>query len=111
MNKEFFHPSRNDMTAVVFKEKNFGLTHEVFCLPPDQWAKNMGATHTLFIGTKDFAGCGTRPAKLLKTVLYVMDSEIEGQWNKWEGKIQATWNNVAPFCKLSPKQMEKWPAL
>lgn len=109
MNKEFFHPSRNDMTAVVFKEKNFGLNHEIFCLPPDQWAKDFGATHTLFIGKKDFHGCGTRPAKLLKTVCYVMDENEEGKWNKWEGKIQATWENTGPFDKLSPEQMKKWP--
>jgi hypothetical protein len=110
MNKTYFHPLRSDMTAFIFREKEFGKDHEIYNCPPDAWAANKGATHSLFIGKRDFHGCGTRPAKLLKTVCYVMDEEDENKWNKWEGKIRATWENVKPM-ELSSEQMKKWPAL
>jgi len=110
MNTKYFHPLRSDMTAVIFREKEFGRDHEIYNCPPDEWAANKGATHSLFIGLRDFHGCGTRPAKLLKTVCYVMDEEDENKWNKWNGTIRATWDNAKP-SKLSPQQMRTWPAL
>lgn len=106
----YFHPLRSDMTAFIFREKEFGRDHEIYNLPPDQWAESKGATHSLFIGKRDFHGCGTRPAKLLKTVCYVMDEEDENKWRKWEGRIVATWEKVKPM-ELSLEQMKKWPAL
>lgn len=106
-----FHPNRPGMTAFIFREKEFKRDHEVFNMPPCEWSSNKGATHTLFIGPRDFHGCGTRPSKLLKTVLYVMDDEDENKWSKWEGRIIAEWPDCKPFAKLSEEQMEKWPAL
>jgi hypothetical protein len=84
----------------IFLEKEYGRDHEVYDCAPDEWAFNNGATHTLYIGKKkDIGGCGTRPAKLLKTVLYVGVDENETggiKWEKWHGRITMEWNNVKP---------------
>lgn len=85
------------MTCALFREKEFGKRHEVYDLPPCNWSANFGATHTLYIGKrKDIGGAGTRPAKLLKTVLYVGTDELGGggiKWEKWNGKIECVWPN------------------
>jgi hypothetical protein len=109
----YFHPLRSDLTAYIFREKEFKRDHEIYNCPPDKWAADNGATHTLFIGKRDFHGCGTRPAKLLKTVCYICNEEgDDGKpvWVKWEGNIRATWENVKPSA-LSEEQMKKWPTL
>jgi hypothetical protein len=87
------------MNMTIFKEKEYGLRHEVFNLPPDEWAAKYGATHTLFIPKEAhmFPGRGTRPAILKKTVLYVgIDETEEGgiKWEKWSGK----WDGVYEDC-------------
>lgn len=73
------------MTLV--KERSFGKYHCVFSGAPDEWARDRGATHTLAIGKKDIGGGGTRPAKLLKTRLYVGVDETDSgdiEWERWE---------------------------
>lgn len=68
----------------VVREAEYKLDHQVFDGAPDAWAESHGATHTLWCG--EGHGRGTRPAKLLKSVLYVgVDEAEEGGivWEKW----------------------------
>lgn len=79
------------------KERSYGRTHCVYSGAPDQWARDRGATHTLAIGKRDIGGGGTRPAKLLKTRLYVgVDETDDGdiKWEKWETSVSSTWPDV-----------------
>jgi len=71
------------------KELQYGRTHEVFAGAPCQWSLERGATHTLYCG--EGFGRGTRPAKLLKTRLYVGVDEQEDRivWHKWD--IRTLW--------------------
>lgn len=76
----------------VVREKQHKLLHTVYDGSPDDWAKEKGATHTLFTG--EGPGRGTRPAKLLKTVLFVgVDEDPEGGivWQKWDIKLHSKW--------------------
>ena len=68
--------------AGVFQEVTYGNWFEFTNDPLDhsQWAKEQGATHCLITG-KHPHDCGKRPAKILKTVAYVMVDE--GIWKKW----------------------------
>jgi len=72
------------------KEQSYGKRHCVYDGPPSDWAKEREATHTLYCG--DGPGEGTRPAKLLKTVLYVGVDEVADQivWEKWDLVPSAT---------------------
>lgn len=109
-NKKYFHPLRNDMKIFIFKAKN-GIYHDVYECPPDKWAEEHGATHTLYIGPKDFAGGGTRPAKLLKTVLYIGVDEDENsgiKWEKIEGIVRSSAENSTPYPPPSREQIAKW---
>jgi hypothetical protein len=76
---------RNRNTTITgVKEKQYGLTHEVYDGAPCVWSELQGATHTLYCG--EGVGRGTRPAKLLKTILYVgIDEDPQGNivWDKW----------------------------
>lgn len=65
-------------------EKELKNRHCVYDGPPCEWSKERGATHTLYCG--DGIGKGTRPAKLLKTVLYVGTDELDDDivWEKWD---------------------------
>jgi len=68
----------------IVTEQEFKHRHSVFEGAPDEWAENQGATHTLFCGTG--IGEGTRPARLLKTRLFVgVDEDERGNivWEKW----------------------------
>ena len=83
-------------------EKQYGKSHEVFTGAPCEWSAQQGATHTLYCGeTEGPYGChgrGTRPAKLLKTVLYVgVDEDEAGEivWEKWEIKTRWVFQNAA----------------
>ena len=72
----------------LVREQEFKKLHEVFQGAPNTWAKERGATHTLWTGTG--IGKGTRPAKLLKTRLYVgIDEDEQGQiiWEKWNTTV------------------------
>jgi len=77
------------------REKTYGKTHDIYTGAPCDWSAERGATHTLYCGeTTEPFGCpgrGTRPAKLLKTVLYVgLDEENDAiVWEKWQ--IQTLW--------------------
>ena len=71
------------------KEKSHGLSHEVFSGAPCGWSDARGATHTLYCGEGHLRG--TRPARLLKTVLWVGVDEVptaDGEdylivWERW----------------------------
>ena len=68
----------------VVTEVDYKKDYTVFDGAPCDWSREHGATHTLFCG--DGPGRGTRPAKLLKTVLYVGVGEDEDGnivWDKW----------------------------
>lgn len=85
----------NGRNLTSVKEKDLKNRHCVYDGPPSDWAKERGATHTLYCG--DGLGEGTRPAKLLQTVLYVGTDEVADQivWEKWELIPSATivWGN------------------
>ena len=94
MSNKFFTTDRNDdgMTCTIFQEKDFKKSHEFYSRPPNEWAAERGATHTLWLGE----GCvkGTRPAKLKATVAYVgVDENEDGsiKWEKWLGKTLVVW--------------------
>jgi len=100
----YFSLDNKSMTCSIFREQEHKKEHEVYNLPPCEWAANYGATHTLYIGKKkDINGSGTRPAKLLKTVLYVGVDELEGggiKWEKWLGVIKVEWVNCGPVSAM-----------
>lgn len=79
------------------RERDHGKTHEVYEGPPCEWSQERGATHTLYCGELEgpFARpqTGTRPARLLKTVLYVGIDEADDAivWEKWT--IKTLWEN------------------
>lgn len=82
---------RNRKTPITgVREKEHGKTHDVYTGAPCAWSAERGATHTLYCGevSGPFArpGTGTRPAKLLKSVLYVGIDEVDDQivWEKWD---------------------------
>ena len=66
-------------------EKEFKKYHTVADNAPCEWSKALGATHTLLI---DWDG-STRPARLLKTVMYVGVDEVANDivWQKWQVKV------------------------
>ena len=77
--------------------KDNGKDHTVFDGAPCEWSEALGATHTLFCG--DGPGRGTRPARMLKTVLHVGVNDTEdGQGIIWEA-----WD-------LTPSRTVSWPA-
>ena len=92
------HNRKTPITGVV--EKRHGKTHEVFQGAPCEWSALYGATHTLYCGELEGLyrrpHTGTRPAKLLKTVLYVGIDEADGGgivWEKWGIKTQYVFPN------------------
>jgi len=70
------------------KEKEFKNRFDVYDGAPCQWSKDREATHTLWLG--DHFAKGPRPAKLLKTVMYVGVDEVDGKliWEKWQIKTE-----------------------
>jgi hypothetical protein len=86
-------------TITGVREKSYGKLHEVYGGAPCDWSKAQGATHTLYCGETSGLygrpGTGTRPAKLLKTVLYVgnnVTDEDQIIWDKWD--IKTIWENA-----------------
>lgn len=82
--KSPFYAELSNRGYTVVREKEFKKYHTFFDGPPNDWAADRGATHTLYCG--DGPGQGTRPAKLSKTVAYVAnDEDDEGKlvWSKW----------------------------
>ena len=72
----------------LVREKEYKKLHDIFDGAPNEWCAVRGATHTLDCG--EGLGRGTRPAKLLKTRLYVgVDENEYGDivWEKWETRI------------------------
>jgi hypothetical protein len=70
--------------SFLVKEKQFGKYHEVYCVDHSDWAKERGATHTLYCG--EGHGRGIRPAIVLKTCMYVGVDEENDQivWERWD---------------------------
>ena len=83
------------------REVEFKKDHEVFGGAPCDWSAERGATHTLYCGEIEgpygTPGRGTRPAKLLKSVLYVGTDEQDDQivWEKWSIRTRYTFENAA----------------
>ena len=68
------------------REETYKKTHEIYSGAPCEWSAARGATHTLYCG--EGPGRGTRPVKLLKTVLYLGTTEDNETivWEKWHIK-------------------------
>ena len=87
------------ITGVI--EREYKKEHTVFQGAPCDWAAERGATHTLYCGETEgpfgTAGRGTRPAKLLKTVLYVGVDEADDAivWEKWSISTRYVFANAA----------------
>jgi hypothetical protein len=75
-------------TLIRFRESEYKKTHEIYALPPSQWAAERGATHSLWCG--DGHGRGTRPVIIKKTrILVGIDETIGGgiEWQTWTGRF------------------------
>jgi len=86
--------NRRDYTLV--REKQFGVEHTVVDGALDETHAAMGATHTLWLG--EGPGKGVRPARLLKTVLYVATDEADDGapvWEKWQIRHLGRWDNFS----------------
>jgi len=71
--------------VTIVRENSWGKRHEVREGAPCAWSAERGATHTLWLG--EGPGRGTRPARLLKSRLYVgVDENEKGEcvWERWE---------------------------
>ena len=84
---------------VGVREKTYGKNHDIYTGAPCDWSAERGATHTLYCGETEGPfrrpGTGTRPARLLKTVLYVGTDEEADQilWEKWQIQTIFTFAN------------------
>lgn len=79
-----------ETTTHYVKEAECKLVHRVTSGAPCEWSRERGATHTLHTDSEWMhhkgAYGGTRPARLLKTRLYVgTDETPDGNihWEKW----------------------------
>ena len=90
--EEMLRAKKTPITGV--REAQYKRTHEVYGSAPCEWSEKQGATHTLYCG--EGLGRGTRPAKLLKTVLYVGLDEEEDKiiWTKWDIKTLWVFENA-----------------
>ena len=83
---------QNEITNVIgsFVEKTYEKVFEYKFGVDDSWAARQGATHSIFV--KD----GIRPAKIKKTVAYIMIDEDENGavWEKWEIKNHKKYNVI-----------------
>lgn len=83
------HDSLSTRSVTSVREREYKKDHEVFDGAPCEWSRVRGATHTLYCGETEgpygSIGRGTRPAKLLKSVLYVGTDEQDDLivWEKW----------------------------
>ena len=93
-------------TLTIVRQSDNNLTRDVLTGAPCEWSKERGATHTLVIDTRGIASMGdTRPAKLLKTVLFVgIDETADGGilWERWSVKAIAT---CAPGTHTPPQHL------
>ena len=86
-------------TLILFRESEYKKTHEIYSIPPSQWAAERGATHSLWCG--EGHGRGTRPVIVKKTrILVGVDETLDGgiEWQTWTGKFQSKWDDCpVPF--------------
>ena len=88
--------TKTHKTFTFVRELSVGETHTVLHGSPTGWAEARGATHTLYCG--EGHGRGLRPARLLKTVLWVGTDEAPTWdatdtkivWEKWDIKTLET---------------------
>jgi len=81
-------------TSGMFREKEFGNYFE-FSDDPNiftDWDRKHGMTHRIFVGQ----GAETRPARILKTVAYVMiDEDVCEKWNIMKTYIISNCDGIA----------------
>jgi hypothetical protein len=68
---------------------------DVWDFAPCTWSRDRGATHTLLVNDRPWMKCfSTRPARLLKTRLYVgVDEDADDiVWEKWD--IKTKWSSM-----------------
>jgi hypothetical protein len=91
-------PTNKGWTGIKVKgtKSNAYTTHEVWDGAPCDWSRVRGATHTLDCGIGP--GRGTRPAKLLKSVIYVGIDEADDMivWEKWSITIKGRNGEAVP---------------
>jgi hypothetical protein len=97
-----FAPSEYCNTGKIggcFYEKEFGNLFEYLNTPPNDWAREHGATHSVCVG--DVINSPLRPAIVKKTVVYVMvDENDDGPvWEKWSIKNHRVYPNAIPVNK------------
>ena len=82
-------------------EATYGKGFQVWSAAPCAWSRDRGATHTLLV-ENDHAGGGTRPARLLKTVMYVGIDEVDNDivWEKWRILRRGGWT-CWPTCRYT----------
>ena len=75
--------------TIVLLDDFSAIKHEFFDAAPCVWSRDRGATHSLIIATfrgrlHDLHG-PTRPARLLKTCVYVGIDEVDNDivWERW----------------------------
>lgn len=74
-------------TTLTFRERDCGNYFEYAEGAPDDWSRDRGATHTLFLNTRPINGWDKRAAIVKKTVAYVaVDEAADGGivWEKWQ---------------------------
>jgi hypothetical protein len=79
------------------REQDHGNHFDVFAGAPCQWSADRGATHTLWLG--EGMAEGSRPARLLKTVMWVgVDEDADGGlvWEKWAVRHTGNKDAVQP---------------
>lgn len=61
------------------------ITHQFFDAAPCVWSRDRGATHSLRITHDPHLHGHTRPARLLKTCVYVGIDEVDNDivWERW----------------------------
>ena len=72
-----------------FTESNYNKRFEFCDGAPCEWSGKQGATHTVYVNALIGDGNNTRPAKVLKTVVYMgLDENETGGivWKKWKIK-------------------------
>lgn len=71
--------------TVVLLDDSSRTKHEFFDAAPCVWSRDRGATHSLLITRDPDINGYTRPARLLKTCVYVGIDEVDNDivWERW----------------------------
>jgi hypothetical protein len=73
-------------TFTIVRLRETKVKQEVFDAAPCVWSRDRGATHSLIITRDPHLNGPTRPARLLKTRLYVGIDEVDNDivWERWD---------------------------